>query len=137
MAHPKHVGALTAECSLPLFSFLSWSEDILLDPKILGVDLTTKFRSQRPITEKKGKKGTHGNASLLFFLFPLYYRVRACIRLSGLFCRILEHQHDLNEKCLLFSCPEKSNYAEEVWCACLFHPWVAGENIYHHSPLRR
>lgn len=48
-----------------------------------------------------------------------------------------KQQHDLNGKCVSAS-PEKHIYDdEEVWRARLFHPWVAGENIYHHSPLHR
>lgn len=64
---PKPCRSLTAECSLP--PFLSWSEDILLDPKILIVDGTTEFHFQslRSITEKK--RGTHGNA----FLFVIHF----------------------------------------------------------------
>lgn len=52
---PKTCRSLTAECSLP--PFLSWSEAILLDPKILRVDLTKfHFQSQQPITKKKKKR---------------------------------------------------------------------------------
>lgn len=112
----KTCRSLMAECSLP--PFLSWSEA----PKILRVDLTTKFhfQSQWPITRKKGNSWKC--LLCLFSLFPLYYRVRVCIQLLGLFCRVLKHWHDLNEKCLLFTYPEKSIYDEEVWYACLFHP---------------
>lgn len=40
--------------------------------------------------------------------------------LLGLFCKI--QKHNLNEKRLLLTCPEKSIYDEEVWSTCLIHP---------------
>lgn len=72
----KTCRSLTAECSLASNSlppFLSWSEAILLDPKILRVDLTTKFhfQSQQPITKKRRKKkGGDLWKCLLCLLFP-------------------------------------------------------------------
>lgn len=50
---------------------------------------------------------------------------------------LLKQQRELNGE-IVFEPPLKKHiYDEEVLRACLFHPWVAGENIYHHSPLHR
>lgn len=53
LSSPKTCGSLTAECSLP--PFLSRSEAISLDPKILRVNLATKFhfQSQQLLLGKK------------------------------------------------------------------------------------
>lgn len=89
--------SLTAECSLdnnPLPPFLSWSEAILLDPKILRVDLTAKFhfQSRRPITKKRRKKVGDSWKCLLWLLFSLFPCITGYeLAFWGLFCRILKH----------------------------------------------
>ncbi len=132
---PKTFKSLTAECSLP--PFLSWSQAILLDPKILRVDLTTKFhfQSQWPISTKKDSWKCL--LYLLFSLSPFYYTVWACIWLLGLF---LKNPEPLTWPEWEMS-PIHSPWKEHLWwrSVCLsFSPWrAAGENIYHHSPQCR
>lgn len=55
----------------------------------------------------------------------------------GLFCRTLKRQHDLNEKCPPFTCPEKTISDEEVCYTCLFHPSGQPEKTFITSLLCR
>lgn len=69
-------------------------------------------------------------------LFLCVYGITGCefaFGFLGLFCNSPKHKHDLNEKHLLFACPKKSIYDEEVWCACLFT--LAERRRKHLSPL--
>lgn len=71
---PKTCRSLTAECSLP--PFLSWSEAILLDPKILksGSHHKVSFPEQAayyPTKKKKKKKEGLMEMPALFVIFSV------------------------------------------------------------------
>lgn len=89
---PKTCRSLTAECSL-LPPFLSWSEAILLDPKILsGFYHKVSFPAPAAYCQHiKKNRGTLGNAFFVcIFSAPLVLQGMS-IRLLGLFCRLLKH----------------------------------------------
>lgn len=92
----------------------------------------TQKKKEISLQTSTAERKTRGNALPLPSLQG--YRLVSDSRSS--FAGTPKQQHDLNGKCVSTS-SEKHIYDEEVWRACLFHPWVAGENIYHHSPLHR